>query len=253
MKLPLTPMKIITPLCIAAIAAASSFATPAQAGDPDFGPNVLVFDPSMNNIQQQIDGVSRYGQFDGRRCALLFKPGNYKVDAKVGFYDQVLGLGQTPDAVVLDGLHSTDHGNVTQTFWRAAENLSSPTVFWAVSQGTSIRRIHARGNLSIYAGGWASGGFDADCKVDGNLEAGGQQQWFSRNSELGGWAGGAWNIVFVGVPNTGKLRYDGKTKTYGPIQWPVDTGVDQAPLIAEKPYLFVDNSGNYNVMVPAVR
>ncbi len=234
-------MKIIPSVSLAALLAASTLAIPAKAADPDFGPNVLVFDPSMNNIQAQIDGVCRLWTVRRwQRCAVLFKPGTYSVDAKVGFYMQVLGLGQTPDAVTLSGLHSTDKGNVTQTFWRAAENLSSTTSFWAVSQGTSIRRIHAKGGLSIFAGGWASGGFDADCKVDGQLGAGGQQQWFSRNSELGSWSGGAWNVVFVGCPKA-------------PTKWPVDTAADTAPLIAEKPYLFVDNTGNWFVMVPAVR
>ena len=186
----------------------------------------------MPNIQLQIDGVCKYGQFDSRRTALLFKPGNYSVDAKVGFYLQVLGLGQTPDAVVLSGLHSTDRGNVTQTFWRAAENLSSTASFWAVSQGTSFRRIHAKGELSIFAGGWASGGFDADCKVETKVGAGGQQQWFSRNSEFGSWDGGAWNIVFVGCPG---MANKGPKPPY--------TAVDKAPLMAEKPYLYIDDFG----------
>ena len=231
-------MKIIPSISLAALLAVSFPAIPANA-DPDFGPNVLVFDPSMDNIQTQIDSVCRYGQFDQKRCALLFKPGTYNVDAKVGFYMQVLGLGQTPDAVTLSGLHSTDRGNVTQTFWRAAENLSATTSFWAVSQGTSFRRIHAKGGLSIFAGGWASGGFDADCKVDGQVGAGGQQQWFSRNGDFGGWGGGVWNIVFVGCPKA-------------PTKWPVDTAVDKTPLIAEKPYLYIDDSGNYFVNVPTV-
>ena len=112
-------------------------------GTPDFGPNVLVFDPSMSDIQGKIDAVTKFGQFDTKRCAMLFKPGEYKVDAKVGFYVQVLGLGQTPDAVSLSGLSSTDKGNVTQTFWRAAENVSSSKCYWAVSQG-NIPPAHPR-------------------------------------------------------------------------------------------------------------
>ncbi len=73
-------------------------ATPSGPGQaaPDFGPNVLVFDPSMTKIQSQIDEVFRQqerSQFGPNRYALLFKPGKCDLDVQVGFYTQVLGLG----------------------------------------------------------------------------------------------------------------------------------------------------------------
>ena len=69
------------------------------------GPNVLIFDPSMSAVDdpepdQHVYAVQQNNQFGPARYALLFKPGTYNVDVPVGFYTQVLGLGQSPDEVV---------------------------------------------------------------------------------------------------------------------------------------------------------
>src|SRR5262249_53715619 len=54
------------------------------SGVPDFGPNVIIFDPSqaLPTIQGKIDSI--YSQQDGAqfgsgRYAVLFKPGNYNL------------------------------------------------------------------------------------------------------------------------------------------------------------------------------
>src|SRR5437588_841205 len=65
---------------------------------PDFGPNVSVFTPSMSAeaMQAQIDRIyaaQEKNQFGPARNALLFAPGEYKLDLPVGYYTQVLGLG----------------------------------------------------------------------------------------------------------------------------------------------------------------
>src|SRR5579859_4335414 len=75
-----------------------------QPAVPDFGPNVLLFDPSMTatDIQGRIDAVfsrQERSQFGSDRYALLFKPGMYDLDVQVGFYTQVIGLGKSPDDV----------------------------------------------------------------------------------------------------------------------------------------------------------
>ncbi|HOK77289.1 MAG TPA: hypothetical protein PLW35_06155, partial [Verrucomicrobiota bacterium] len=73
---------------------------------PDFGPNVLIFDPSMTDIQSRIDDVFRQqerSQFGPNRYAITFKPGKYDLDVQVGFYTQVLGLGESPDDVTITG------------------------------------------------------------------------------------------------------------------------------------------------------
>ena len=187
---------------------------PGQAAAPDFGPNVLVFDPSMTNIQSQLDAIFRKqesNQFGSDRYAYLFKPGQYRLDVQMGFYMQALGLGQSPDRVAITGaVRSTAgwmRGNATCNFWRAVENLSvTPTQdrnpdIWAVSQGTALRRVHVKGDLNLWDGGWSSGGFIADCLIDGRVNSGSQQQWLSRNAQWGSWTGGSWNMVFVGVVN----------------------------------------------------
>jgi len=189
--------------------------TLASASAPDFGPSVLIFSPGDRDIQQRIDAVyaqQERSEFGPGRFALLFRPGEYRADVRVGYYMHVAGLGRAPDDVHITGavrskatwMHSN---NATVNFWRTAENLSvTPTVegrvnVWAVSQGTSLRRVHVRGDVHLWDGGWASGGFMADCRIDGTVDSGTQQQWLSRNDSWGRWAGSSWNMVFVGVEN----------------------------------------------------
>ncbi|MGW0657136.1 RICIN domain-containing protein, partial [Streptomyces umbrinus] len=110
-----------------------------QSGtNPDLGPNVAVFDPSMSSstIQTRLNSIFQQqetNQFGSQRHAVLFKPGSYNADVNVGFYTQVAGLGLSPDAVTINGAVHAEadwfQGNATQNFWRGAENLSvNPTV-----------------------------------------------------------------------------------------------------------------------------
>ena len=67
-------------LMMAAIAVSPQLA--AAAPQPDFGPNVLVFDPSMSqtDIQTAVNTIATQqvsNQFGPQRYALLFKPGTY--------------------------------------------------------------------------------------------------------------------------------------------------------------------------------
>jgi hypothetical protein len=227
---------------------------------PSFGPNVLIFDPTMTNIQSQLDAVfsqQKYNQFGPQRYALLFKPGQYSnLDINVGYYTQLLGLGQMPDDVAISCyLHSDGvlvNENATVNFWRAAENLaiiptnSANYMMWAVSQGTALRRMHIQGNLDLANftdGNWSSGGFMADSKVDATMSSLSQQQWLARNDVWGSWNGGVWNMVFVGVSNPPAGTWP--TKAY--------TVITNTPVIAEKPYLYLDTNGNYAVLVPALQ
>jgi autotransporter-associated beta strand protein len=226
---------------------------------PDFGPNVLIFDPTMTDIQSQITAVytqQKYNQFGLQRMAIMFKPGQYtNLDIPLGYYTQVIGLGQSPDDVAIAGELYSDgvlvNENATVNFWRSAENLGiTPTnsgnyVIWAVSQGTSFRRMHVHGEVDLANhtdGNFASGGFLADSKVDTTISSISQQQWLSRNDVFGNWSGGVWNMVFVGVSNPPAGIWP--TKAY--------TVITNTPLIAEKPYLYLDTNGNYAVMVPAL-
>ncbi|MFG2883505.1 RICIN domain-containing protein [Streptomyces sp. NPDC048297] len=227
-----------------------------STADPDLGPNVVVFDPSMSasTIQARLNTIFQQqetNQFGSQRYAVLFKPGAYSADVNVGFYTQVLGLGLSPDAVSVNGAVHAEadwfQGNATQNFWRGAENLSvNPTGGndrWAVSQAAPYRRMHLRGNLALDDGGWSSGGLLADSKIDGQVRSGSQQQWLTRNSQMGSWTGSNWNMVFVGsqgVPGTSFPN-------------PPYTTVGQSPVTREKPFLYVDGAGAYQVFVPSVR
>ncbi|HZR19390.1 MAG TPA: coagulation factor 5/8 type domain-containing protein [Verrucomicrobiae bacterium] len=226
------------------------------AAAPDFGPNVLIFDPGMTNIQSRVDEVfhkQERNQFGPDRFAYLFKPGHYDLDVQVGFYTQVLGLGRSPDEVTITGAVRAKaqwmtRSNATCNFWRCAENLSVvPTQdqginIWAVSQATALRRLHVKGALNLWDGGWSSGGFLADTKIDGQINSGSQQQWFSRNSEWSRWQGGSWNMVFVGTVNPPEGN------------WPEApyTVIEQTPIIREKPFLLLDGHGDYFVFVPSL-
>ena len=231
-------------------------AAPPVPSNPDFGPNVTIFDPSTPSatIQATLDSVFRAqesNEFGSARVAFLFKPGIYDVDAKVGFYTQVSGLGRSPDDVTIRGGVQADarwrKGNATLNFWRIVENMAvEPTGGfdrWAVSQAAPMRRMHIRGDLVLDDGGWSSGGFLADSKVDGQVKSGSQQQWLTRNSELGSWAGSNWNMVFVGTVNAPAQSFPA----------PPYTTVARAPLIREKPFLQVDARGAWKVFVPALR
>ncbi len=224
----------------------------------DLGPNVVVFDPSMPSarIQSTLDAIfaeQEKNQFGCQRYAVLFKPGTYSNDVNVGFYTQILGLGSTPDAVEINGAVHVEAdwfppNNATQNFWRGAENLSvnpvGGTDQWAVSQASPYRRMHVRGDLRLdHGGGWSSGGWISDTKIDGQIRSGSQQQWISRDSQFGGWNGSTWNMVFVGVHGA----------PAGTFPHPPYTTVDQTPVVREKPCLQIDESGQYWVFVPALR
>jgi hypothetical protein len=226
----------------------------AKGAKPEFGPNVLIFDPSMTAqaIQKQIDGVyatQGHNEFSSQRTALLFFPGSYSADVPVGFYTEVMGLGASPDATRIAGnVHADanhEHNNATTTFWRAAEGFSvepaGGMMQWAVSQAVSLRRMHVRGDLVLHQHrGWASGGWMSDSLVDGNVDSGSQQQWISRNCDWKSWTGSNWNMVFVGVAHPPEGR------------WPEPpyTKVAQTPVVREKPFLQVNAAGEFSVRVP---
>lgn len=226
------------------------------ATEPDFGPNVIIFDPSMDQktVQEKCDAIFRQqfsNQFGRERYALLFKPGTYRADIKVGFYTHVAGLGKSPEDVIIDGVLRTQafeaNTNVTQNFWRTCENFTAnpagKSVTWAVSQAAPMRRMHIMGDLRLFIGGWASGGFLSDSKIDGQVVSGSQQQWLSRNCEWGRWQGGVWNMAFMGVNNPPATGVWTNKQPH--------TVIAKTPFIQEKPFLFIDKTGAYAVFVPA--
>jgi len=252
---PFRPLKRLVFTVGVLAAALPAFA--AKPVKPEFGPNVVIFDPSMPSqaIQKQIDAVyaiQQHNEFGSQRNAFLFLPGSYSVDVPVGFYTEVIGLGALPDATRIAGnVHadaSHEHNNATTTFWRAASGLSiAPSggaMQWAVSQAVSLRRMHIRGDLVLHQHrGWASGGWMSDSLVDGNVDSGSQQQWISRNCDWKSWTGANWNMVFVGVVHPPE----------GSWPSPPYTNVAQTPEVREKPFLQVNTAGEFSVRVPELR
>ena len=248
-----------------------------HAMQPDFGPNVTIFDPSMpaSDIQAALDKALQQqvsNQFGSQRYAFLFKPGQYSVDAQLGYYTSVAGLGLSPDDVTINGEVRVEgqqqpdgSSSALVNFWRSAENLSvnpiAPSYYggaaidqWAVSQAAPLRRVHIRGALFLFPhqGGFSSGGFIADSLVGGGGPSGlnglvvnaSQQQWLTRNSLIGSWSNGVWNQVFSGVVGAPAQSFP-KPQPY--------TTLPQSPLTREKPFLYVDPAGNFNVFVPALQ
>nr|WP_232328377.1 hypothetical protein [Kibdelosporangium sp. MJ126-NF4] len=251
-----------------------------HGGGPDFGPNVTIFDPGMpvERIQATLDAVHAKqvdNEMGTQRYAFLFKPGTYgtadkPLQMKVGYYTEVSGLGAAPTDVVINGkieVYNRCLNNAGPNclalvnFWRTLSNLSlnvnakgqdgcrSSANFWAVSQAVSLRRLNITGgalSLMDYCTDgpqYASGGFIADSKLPATTN-GSQQQWLTRNTEVASWSNGVWNQVFSGVVGAPD---DSAFPT------PPYTTLDTTPVSREKPYLFVDAKGKYNVRVPSAQ
>ncbi|MFL6680497.1 MAG: hypothetical protein ACJ8IK_19325 [Burkholderiaceae bacterium] len=265
-------LSILPALLSAATAApgpAASAVAPTTSDTPDFGPNVHVFDPAtpVATIQAALDDafeaqrLSPAAQFGPQRHAFLFKPGRYDVVARVGYYTALQGLGLGPDDVRITGnvladsgwnLH--DKGNALINFWRSVENLAiapaGGSATWAVSQAAPMRRVHVLGQLRVSPSndgqpgqGYSSGGYLADSRIDGAVATGGQQQWYTRDSAVGGWSGKGWNTVFSGVRGAPATSFP---------QPPVTT-LATTPRSREKPWLYLDATGKYRVFLPALR
>ena len=239
----------------AALPSPASARTGAAAlpGGGDLGPNVLIFDPSTPDIQGTLDRIFRQqesAQFGGGRYQLLFKPGTYNnLNAQIGFYTSISGLGLSPDDTTFNGDVTVDagwfDGNATQNFWRSAENLAlnpvNGTNRWAVAQAAPFRRMHVKGGLNLAPDGygWASGGYIADSRIDGTVGPYSQQQWYTRDSSVGGWTNGVWNMVFSGVEGAPAQSFPD----------PPYTTLDTTPVSREKPFLYLDGA-DYQVFLP---
>jgi hypothetical protein len=255
----------------------------ADPANPDFGPNVIIFDPSMPqaDIQAKVDQVysqQQSNEMGTERYSLLFKPGEYgTIDnpllISVGYYTEVAGVGQDPTDVIITGgvtAHNPNNSGSLTVFWRSVSNLTikpaggnvscfNNVEAWAASQAAPMRRVNVIGNTTLMPycdnPNYASGGFIADSKftrvVDGDgITSGSQQQYYVRNSEFDGpnsqgnnmWSNGVWNQVFTGVTNAPAHNYGDGDGVY--------STVETSPLTKEKPYLFIDDQGLWNVFVP---
>ena len=238
-----------------------------------FGPNVCVFTPSMlqADIQAAVNAIYAQqvdNEMGTARYALLFEPGTYgsknnPLDIPVGYYTEVDGLGQDPSAVVINGGVTATGKNgsgALDTFWRSVSNLTIHVVatadgchtgneMWAVSQAAPMRRVDVKDFTTFMPycenPNYASGGFVADSRLEGGALNGSQQQFYVRNSDLGaGWSNYVWNQVFSGDIAAPAQDF-GNGAAY--------TTLAQTPVSREKPYLYIDGSGAWNVFVPSAQ
>ncbi len=145
---------------VAVLAAAVAFTTVLGAGSvsatptahheqgvhdaPDFGPNVTIIDPSMPtaDIQAILDELAAQqvdDEMGSNRRSVLFLPGDYgsveePLQAKVGYYTEIAGLGAQPTDVTVNGKlevynrcladGGTSNCLALVNFWRTISNLS---------------------------------------------------------------------------------------------------------------------------------
>jgi hypothetical protein len=279
----------VAALALAVVAPGAALA--ASAG-PRFGPNVVVFSPSMpqDQIQSTLNTIAAQqvpNQFGTQRYAIFFAPGTYGSAAdplvfQIGYYTQVAGLGAHPGDVTINGAadvlnQCTGSGSSKDctgldNFWRSLSNLTinftplpSPSAsdfvppttedpacnntfeYWAVSQASPMRRVIVNGNTSLqdFCGpnGFVSGGFFADDEFTGGVVINaGQQQFFTRNSNIDNWTNGVWNQVFLGDNGAPATNFGSGGQF---------TTLPTTPVSQSEPFLYTDSSGHYDVFVPA--
>ncbi|MDE9364030.1 adenylyl cyclase [Luteipulveratus sp. YIM 133132] len=281
---PVVRLVTLLALLVWGLAAPAHAAPPAAAPPNPFGQNTYVFTPDMPQaqIQATVDRIAtqqKDNQFGSERYALLFAPGTYgsaanPLNFQVGYYTEVAGLGRNPGDVTINGSVEVYNRCVTDAngstscyaldnFWRSLSNMKialagksgcqASANFWATSQAASLRRVQVTGgNLSLMdycsAGPqYASGGFIADSDLSaGTTINGSQQQFLVRDSKLGGWSNGVWNQVFSGVENA-------PAQSFGQPGGQPYTTLPRTELSRERPYLYLDASGQYQVLVPTAR
>ena len=263
-------------------------ATAARCADPDFGPNVKIFAPDTpaDEISAYLRSVSDESEFGDGRHAVFFRPGTYGdasgqddpmhaqgiVNATVGYYTAIAGLGQSPDDVLINGALHVDPGDTLTNFFRSLSNIAiNPiqrpvgadaaselphgvadphTMTWAVSQATPLRRVHITGSLDL-TGKVPSNAFGStliNSRIDGTVISGdatvgpAQAQWYTRDSWIGAWNGIGVNTVFSGVEEP-RRRFVANGMT----------SLADTPTSREAPFLFIDDDDAYKVFVPHVK
>jgi hypothetical protein len=204
------------------------------------------------------------------------------LDFQVGYYTQVSGLGAQPGDVVINGAINVfnqcdagGHCNGLNNFWRSLSNLtlnvslpSSPPDYapysgdpftkfcdnsaemWAVSQAAPMRRVIMNGSVVLQdycaPDAFVSGGYFADNEFNGGqIGSFGQQQFFTRNSNIDSWSNGVWNQTFLGDNGAPATSFGPGTNGY--------TTLPSTPVSQEAPFLFTNPAGDLTVFLPAVQ
>ena len=254
-------------------AAAAVPAAVAAPGQPDLGPNVHVFDPSMPRARSRptVDAIAAQQMPEpvrhrsATRCCSSPAPTARRrtpLNFQVGYYTEVAGLGAvtraTSSSTASVYVRNQCDGSgciALNNFWRSLSNLTINVTnrpdfgcysgeFWAVSQAAPMRRVHVNGQTTLmdYCTGpsFASGGFIADSRFDGSTVINGsQQQFFVRNSTLGRLDQRG---VEPGVLRGGRRARRSASRRSRGCGGPYTT-LPTTPVSKEKPYLYVDAGG----------
>lgn len=237
--------------------------------------NVIIVSPSddVNKTQQLLDNIytkmggiiphAWNGQFSNNRFAIMFMPGTYNLNIKIGYYTSIIGLGQTPEDVIIYGNVSVPDGSPDKTqgglsnFWRSCENITintsgSKSIELSISQASPLRKLNIIGDLFLFTiplgGGdasFTSGGFLADSKISGTIYNGSQQQFFTRNTSFKSWGGSVWNQVFSGCINAPATTCQQNKNSIVYDNTPTYTNTGTVETIAEKPYIIYDKKSYY--------
>lgn len=215
---------------------------------------------------------------------LVFQVGFYTQVAGLGLMPQDTVVNGMIEVFANECATRTRNGstsywcNSTTNFWRSLSNLQlnvtrnwavgpafTPTYpgpggpgcayseeAWSVSQAAPLRRLLVNGSIVFqdYCSGAnddASGGFIADSQINGDLNFYGQQQYYTRDSSIGGANGcpnGLWNMVYSGVVGAPAPVFSGSCQQ--------NTVVPNTSASEEQPFLYKDSTG-WHVFVPAVR
>jgi F5/8 type C domain len=258
--------------------------TPPTASAPatggSLGSNVYVFTPSesLSTIQSTLNTISNAqvsNQFGTARYQIYFEPGTYGSSSNplvftVGYYEAIAGLGQAPSGVVINGAINTYNQcsgttcNATDNFWRSVTNLTINVTgmtgcfanedVWAASQASPMRDVVINGNVTLmdYCDGspdYASGGFIANSDITGTVTNGSQQQYYTRNTDIGSWSNAVWNQVFSGDPGAPAQSFAANSgDSGGPNSY---TTLSTTPVSEEEPFLYTNSAGSYEVFVPS--
>ena len=258
----------------------------ASSGTPDFGSNVLIFNPSMpqSQVQAAVDSVSSRqvnNQFGTQRYALLFEPGTYgsasnPLVIQVGYYTSIAGLGLSPNDVVINGAivsFNQCFGACTglNNFWRSMSNLTLNIVLpkshpayapappedpgcantndlYAISQAAPIRRVHINGLLFLFD--YCNQGFTSGGFIaDSQFSKtviNGTQQQFFVRNSQ---LDGGWSN---GVWNQVFSGVVGAPAQCFPCTNPYTT-LATSRVTREAPFLYQDAAGSYSVLVPSAQ
>lgn len=268
---------------------------------PDFGPNVIVFNDKtpLATINSTLQSISKEAEFSKNRHAVFFMPGTYGsdtgqydpatatgiVNAEVGYYTAIYGLGASPEDVRINGaLHvepkqenpngnpqdNTLESNSLTKFWRSMSNLTinpiqrpvgddallaypegiAPpnTLRWAVSQAAPLRRVNILGDLELtgHYGAYAFGTYIGNSKVQGAVISGdGTKEKAQAHWYTRDSSIGSWSGRAVNYVFSGVQGAPVSNFTPGGV-----TSLPSTPVSREAPFIYVDKNGQFNVFAP---